>query len=45
MRPGMDVWLPAMSLAYATGCDFRATLSDFHVTKSLAFREKWPKVQ
>ncbi len=22
MRPGMDAWLPALSLAYATGCDF-----------------------
>ncbi len=25
VRPWMDAWLPTLSLAYATGCDFRAS--------------------
>ncbi len=27
VRPWMDAWLPALSLAYATGCDFRTSLT------------------
>ncbi len=25
VRPGMDAWLPSLSLAYTTGCDFQAS--------------------
>ncbi len=27
VKPWLDAWLPALSLAYATGCDFRASLA------------------